>query len=98
MFRVSAIACSSATDFLFSSAISTCVVAPCYGGRNPPGGGGAGRCWKWYLGILRIARELFLATPEPQSRAPPAPRPPLAGLGHPLLARPRRCCSCCSPP
>src|SRR5881296_44329 len=26
MFRVSAIACSSATDFLFSSAISTCVV------------------------------------------------------------------------
>src|ERR1700747_2144282 len=38
MFRVSAIACSSATDFLFSSAISTCVVAPCYGGRNPEGG------------------------------------------------------------
>jgi hypothetical protein len=36
MFRVSAIACSSATDFLFSSAISTWVVAPVlYDGGNP---------------------------------------------------------------
>src|SRR6267142_4433966 len=36
MFRVSAIACSSATDFLFSSAISTCALAPLiYGGGNP---------------------------------------------------------------
>src|SRR2546426_249962 len=45
MFRVSAIACSSATDFFFSSAISTCVqLRVLYGGRTP--GVGGGKRWK----------------------------------------------------
>src|SRR5438105_14788179 len=35
MFRVSAIACSSATDFLFSSAISTCVLLHATAGETP---------------------------------------------------------------
>src|SRR5439155_645692 len=35
MFRVSAIACSSATDFLFSSAISTCVLLQATAGETP---------------------------------------------------------------
>src|SRR5690348_3377934 len=39
MFRVSAIACSSATDFLFSSAISTCVVPRSSTAGETPGWG-----------------------------------------------------------
>src|SRR2546430_12540634 len=66
MFRVSAIACSSATDFLFSSAMSTCVLLQATAGENPRGGrlrGDVNGNWK-----IEGVRDSYTRLPRSQSQ------------------------------
>src|SRR5947207_10846845 len=66
MFRVSAIACSSATDFLFSSALSTCVLLQATAGETPRWGrerGDVNGNWK-FEGV----RETYTRLPRSPSQ------------------------------